>query len=352
MIIAAALLANIVGVGAQEKKFNREVVTVQSGAVSGEPMTYAYSAQGDNTFVFVSSEMSIDGKTVKGAPYSAQAVTESIQTLADGNRIVHRSTASVYRDGEGRTRREQTLNALGAYAASGDAPQTIFINDPVAQVNYILDAKNKTARKIDIGFSVMRKRSPEGPAGSSEQRQKEMAEMRARGAQDAASKAAAGAEREKALVELKSHMAEGHAGVVIAGGGGPGGPGGMTFERQLLTKSDSKNTKKEDLGKQTIEGVEAVGTRFTTTIAAGEVGNEQPISVVFEKWYSEELQTVVMTRSTDPRFGENTYRLTNINRGEPAHSLFEVPADYTLKETVPDIRYKIDSEVRRPGAQN
>jgi hypothetical protein len=135
-------------------------------------------------------------------------------------------------------------------------------------------------------------------------------------------------------------------------GGGPGGPGGMTFERQLLTKSDSKNTKKEDLGKQTIEGVEAVGTRFTTTIAAGEVGNEQPISVVFEKWYSEELQTVVMTRSTDPRFGENTYRLTNINRGEPAHSLFEVPADYTLKETVPDIRYKIDSEVRRPGAQN
>src|SRR5947207_1218184 len=136
IIIAVALLANIVGVGAQEKKLNRGVFTVQSG---GEPMTYAFAGQGDNTFVFVSSEMSIDGKTVKGAPYSAQAVTESIQTLPDGNRIVHRTTASVFRDGEGRTRREQTLNAVGAYAASGDAPQTIFINDPVGQVNYILD---------------------------------------------------------------------------------------------------------------------------------------------------------------------------------------------------------------------
>lgn len=355
IIIAVALLANIVGVGAQEKKLNREVFTVQSG---GEPMTYAFAGQDDNTFVFVSSEMSIDGKTVKGAPYSAQAVTESVQTLADGNRIVHRTTASVFRDGEGRTRREQTLNAVGAYSASGDAPQTIFINDPVGQVNYILDAKNKNARKIDLsGISVVRKKVAEGAAASSEQHQKEMAEMKIHIAQADAGKGKAGwtaeqgdkntAEMKAHMAELKAHMAEAEAAAVA------GRAGGMTFERQILTRADSKNTRKEDLGKQTIEGIEAVGTRYTTTIAAGEVGNEQPIFVVSEKWYSEELQTVVMMKNSDPRFGENSYRLTNINRSEPAHSLFEVPSDYTLKETVsPNMRYKIESEIKKPGVQN
>ena len=114
--------------------------------------TYAFGPQGDNTFVFVSSEMSFDGKMVKGAPYSAQAVTEMIQTLADGNRIVRRSNASVYRDSEGRTRREQSINGVGAFAASGEPQQTIFINDPVAQVNYILDTKNRTARKMDLNM--------------------------------------------------------------------------------------------------------------------------------------------------------------------------------------------------------
>src|SRR5204863_1741163 len=184
--------------------------------------------------------------------------------------------------------------------------------------------------------------------------------MRAKGAQDAASKASAAAEREKAgwtaelgdknTAELKAHMAELKAHVAEAEAAAVAGrAGGMTFERQIMTKADSKNTRKEDLGKQTIEGIEAVGTRYTTTIAAGEVGNEQPIYVIAEKWYSEELQTVVMMKNTDPRFGENNYRLTNINRGEPAHSLFEVPSDYTLKETVsPNMRYKIESEVRKP----
>ena len=89
---------------------------------------------------------------------------------------------------------------------------------------------------------------------------------------------------------------------------------------------------KENLGKQTIEGVEAEGTRSTITIPAGEIGNERPIEIVSERWYSPELQMVVMTRHSDPRTGEMTYKLTNINRTEPAKSLFEVPSDYTIKE--------------------
>ncbi|MGH9882249.1 MAG: hypothetical protein ACRD6N_12505, partial [Pyrinomonadaceae bacterium] len=92
------------------------------------------------------------------------------------------------------------------------------------------------------------------------------------------------------------------------------------------------NARTESLGKQNIEGVEAEGTRTTVTIPAGEIGNEREIEIVSERWYSPELQTIVMSRHSDPRFGENTYRLTNINRTEPARSLFEVPADYTVKE--------------------
>ena len=88
----------------------------------------------------------------------------------------------------------------------------------------------------------------------------------------------------------------------------------------------------EALGKQNIEGVEAEGTRTTVTIPAGKIGNELPIDIVNERWYSPELQVLVMTRHIDPRFGENSYKLTNISRTEPARELFEIPAGYALKE--------------------
>src|SRR5687768_3727765 len=103
----------------------------------------------DDSFVYVASEMSFDGKLVKGAPYSAQAVTEMTQMLIDGNRIVKKSVASIYRDSEGRTRRDQALKAIGPFAATGsEAPQTIFISDPVAGVHYVLDGRTRTARKM------------------------------------------------------------------------------------------------------------------------------------------------------------------------------------------------------------
>jgi TonB family protein len=109
----------------------------------------------------------------------------------------------------------------------------------------------------------------------------------------------------------------------------PAGEGGMVFHWQGAREDNARN---ESLGKQAIEGVEAEGTRKTVEIPAGEIGNERPIEIVFERWYSPELQVVVMTKHSDPRFGETTYRLTNINRSEPARELFEVPADYTVKD--------------------
>jgi hypothetical protein len=81
-----------------------------------------------------------------------------------------------------------------------------------------------------------------------------------------------------------------------------------------------------------MEGVLVEGTRTTTVIPAGAIGNELPITIVVERWYSPELKVAVFSKKSDPRFGETTYRLTNIVRADPAASLFEVPADYTIKD--------------------
>jgi hypothetical protein len=353
IISALAILANVIGVGAQEKKMRSEVVS--NHVFVGGPGQIAYAeGQGDNTFLFVSTEMSIDGKLVKGAPYSAQATSESVQTLAGGNRIVRHNTSTVYRDSEGRTRHDQTISVVGNFAAAGEPAQTSFINDPVAGANYILDAKNKTARKIDYGarmsaekkaleakIEAMKKSGdPQAAADAAK------IEARKAGAGDPQSAAIA----EKIALEKAAAAAGGEFRFemkvppgVIAGNG----PGGFA-----VMKKDPKNTRTESLGKQTVEGVECEGTRMITTIPAGEIGNELPIEVVFERWYSPELQTVVMSKQSDPRFGENTYRLTNINRSEPPHSLFEVPADYTIQEAGPnpEMRMKLEREARRPGS--
>ena len=265
----------------------------------------------DANFVFMASE-SFGGKTVKGAPYSAEAVTESIQTLADGNRIVNRSTSSLYRDSEGRTRREQSLKGLGILGGAGEEPaQTIFISDPVAGVTYSLDSKSRTAHKsVPFTFEFHRK-----PGEAIEGQTFEF-----KVAPGTAPAAGGNVMMTAPLPAPGSGMRVAHA-----------AEGVSTFVFKS-TKSVNTNEVKEQLGKQIIEGVEAEGTRTTVTIPAGDIGNERAIEIVSERWYSPELQLVVMTRHSDPRFGETSYKLTNINRADPAKSLFEVPAGYTIKE--------------------
>src|SRR5262249_2354657 len=97
---------------------------------------------------FLSSEMRFGEKTVKGAPFSAQATIESVQTLSDGTKLTRKVTASLYRDSEGRTRREQEIGIMGPFAPTGEAPRFIFISDPVGGVSYVLRPESKTARKI------------------------------------------------------------------------------------------------------------------------------------------------------------------------------------------------------------
>ncbi len=95
---------------------------------------------------------------------------------------------------------------------------------------------------------------------------------------------------------------------------------------------DGVQTRREGLSTQTIEGVSATGSRTTTVIPAGAIGNLQPIKVVSEQWMSSDLKVLVLTKHSDPRSGETVYRLANIVRAEPDRSLFLVPADYTIKE--------------------
>jgi hypothetical protein len=278
----------------------------------------------DGNFLFIASE-SFEGKVVKGAPYSAEAVTEHVQTLSDGNRIINKFSSTVYRDSEGRTRREQTLKGLGVLGNTQEPMQTIFIHDPVAGVTYSLDSRSHTAIKSTpfklemspkgiVGGDVEGRRfefkvSPGGNAGT-------MILTSPDGAPPPPPNARVALERTEQLT------------VATASGVGTSS---YVFRK---TGSPNGNEVKQDLGKQMIEGVEAEGTRTTITIPAGEVGNERPIEIVSERWYSPELQLVVMTRNNDPRSGEMTYKLTNINRSEPAKSLFEVPGDYTVKESL------------------
>lgn len=93
-----------------------------------------------------------------------------------------------------------------------------------------------------------------------------------------------------------------------------------------------KDVTTTSLGKKTINGVNAEGTLYTRTIPAGTLGNEKPITITTERWYSPELQVTVMIKRSDPRMGESSFQLTNIQRQEPEASLFQVPSDYTVKE--------------------
>src|SRR5438876_3195986 len=123
--------------------FNKEVhVTAGAAgaiAIHGEAGAMIGAPMAGTTFEYVGTEMGFGGKPVKGAPYSAEGITETTQTLPDGNRIVHKSSALFYRDTEGRTRTEQTLGSIGPWASTANPPKTIFINDPVAGVNYVLN---------------------------------------------------------------------------------------------------------------------------------------------------------------------------------------------------------------------
>lgn len=248
--------------------------TLIAGAQESAPANAVNTKiQDEMMFTFVSPMGGVGGATVKNAPYTAVQVTEIVQTLADGSHITRKNTGAIARDSEGRTRQEMNISALGPWSSNGEAHTFVNINDPVAGVHYALETQNHIARKVTVPSSVQ-------------------------------------------MAQLKNEV-NGQIKIMIG----------------TSKQGEASTGKTESLGKQSMEGVMVEGTRSTTTIPAGEIGNDRAIDIVFEKWYSPELQTIVMSKRTDPRSGENTFRLTNISRAEPSSTLFEVPANYSVQDS-------------------
>lgn len=203
---------------------------------------------------FIAAELRFGDKLVKDQPFSAEMRIEDTRRLFDGTTVTKKIDGAIYRDGSGRTRREQPVNVGGfGLVGSDNKPQMlIFINDFAARSQYFLDINQKVARRSPINAT--------GPQ------------------------------------ELKSR------------------PGATV----------------ENLGTREIEGLTVTGTRDTFEIPAGQLGNEKPIKVTTENWFSQELQMIVMSKHTDPLSGEHVFRLVNIRRTEPASDLFEVPTGFRI----------------------
>jgi len=239
------------------------------------------------------------GQTVAGAPYSAEEISSMVQTLADGTHITRTSlTRKLYRDSAGRTRTERSLGGPVTRKQSVDVPVIVEITDPVEHVKYTLDTVNKVAHK-----QAMAAREPQ--------------------------KVATGTAVCATPVRPFS-SAVARAGAASA----PGNPAG----------DDAPQFSHEKLESRTMEGVLVEGTRDTTVYPTGSQGNDRPITQVSESWRSPELKVTVLWTNNDPRNGENTQRLTNIDRSEPDPSLFLPPADYTVVEEKGDFMIKWGSE--------
>ncbi|HEY2468248.1 MAG TPA: hypothetical protein VGI45_10495 [Terracidiphilus sp.] len=234
-----------------------------------------------------------NAEAVKNQPYQAQAVTQIKQTLADGSHIAQTTTATVARDSDGRTARIQKLSTIGPWRSNSESSlgsdQTLTtIFDPVANTHTDYTSDMKVAHVLAM--------PPPPPSGAS---------MRAAG---------------------------GFA--FLSGNPGGAGTGPVTFAVQGHSDSDhaanSPDVKTESLGTKAIDGIQATGTKVTNTIPAGTIGNDKDLVITRETWYSPDLKLVLQSTQTDPRFGQTTYSLTNIQRSEPDPSLFQVPAGYTI----------------------
>lgn len=232
------------------------------------------------------------GAVVLGAPFSATITNESVQTLADGNRIAQTNTGTTARDSQGRTRQDAPLPlppVIGDLLAA-NAPHLVFLVDPVAQASYILDVTGKTAQKMPF--------LPGPPPGFP--------------------------------------ATPGPNVTIRVNGGGPIPPGPLPLPAISMATAigiaDQGPARTENLGSQTMEGVFVTGVRTTRTLPAGQIGNDKPIDIVTEVWTSPDLKTVVYSRRNDPRIGEQTFRLTNIVIGDPDPSLFTIPAGFKITD--------------------
>jgi hypothetical protein len=224
-----------------------------------------------------------------GKPFSATVTTQTTQVFVDGTRVSQTMTVMEYRDAEGRVRTE----TRGDGSSSAEPVKRISIRDPVAGMTYILEPAIKTATKLAMGG---------GPLGGG---------RGGRGGETGSNSDI----QARLLQQIEALRAATAAGGVPAPNQTPAG---------------NPNDIVEDLGTMTVNGVPARGTRTTTVVPVGAIGNDREFRSVSERWFSPDLNLLVKSMSTDPRFGTTTYELTNISRQPPDASLFQVPGDYNI----------------------
>ncbi len=253
---------------------------------------------------------------VQGAPYSATVTNKSTQTLSDGNHIVQTSSGAVARDSLGRTRQDAPLPPIGNLSAA-DAPHIVFLQDPVSQTSYTLDLTDKTAQKMPAFPG-----GPGGPGGPGNIAGMKM-RMQTGGAVAASTDAPVIAQMPDAPMPAPGAMVP-----------------PMLFVQKMKGTDEQIQPTTVDLGSQNMEGLLVTGVRTTITIPAGQMGNEKPIDIVTEVWTSPDLKTVVYSKRSDPRMGEQIFQLTNVVRNEPDPSLFTVPADFKVVDGPQPIIYR------------
>jgi Surface antigen variable number repeat len=225
-----------------------------------------------------------------GRPFSAIATTQTAQTLLDGTHVSQTTASALYRDAEGRTRVETSEPG----APSSEPVKSIMIRDPGAGT-YRLDPARKTALKLAMAGI------PVGPASSAR-----AGGRGARGANPSDSNSDIAARRIQVLNDARREL------------------------DQVAATYNGGKVSVDDLGTLTVNGIPARGTRLTTLVPVGAIGNDKEFHSVTERWFSSDLNLLVKSVSTDPRFGTTTYELTNISRQAPDPSLFQVPADYRI----------------------
>jgi hypothetical protein len=235
---------------------------------------------------------------IAGAPYSAEKVDQHVQTLADGTHITETfPETKISRDSMGRTREERPAygGPLERHAIESKGAIIVEINDPVARFRYIFTLTEPVAHRQELPAEKSRGASPQLQSGHS-----------------------------VASGTGETEPAPPPAVRAVAPSAAP--------RRRVVDDPARPQFTTEDLGTQIIEGIQAEGSRQTTTWPVGAMGNDRPITNTNETWRSPELKELILTKSDDPRSGESTHKLVNINRGEPDPSLFEVPPGYTVKD--------------------
>jgi hypothetical protein len=254
----------------------------------------------------IESRFPVESQTIKGLPYSAEFVSESIQTLPDGNRIVQKTTGRVYRDNEGRVRREEDR-------PSG-SPR-VSITDVVSHRSVTLNTDRSEATQMPMPLMLRLNGDQFFLTADGNTRVMTNAQSETRIISDRVATAGRGS------VELSDRIEQART--------------ELGKIASVISPATHEEFVEEKLQDRVIGGMVAAGIRRTTTIPAGAIGNERPIQIVSEEWRSPDLQILVSTDHTDPRSGHSTYQLSNINRNEPNPSLFQIPSDFTIRRDGP-----------------